>query len=104
MTMRFSELVVLRYVEPILVVHLHSEASYICVNLQRAIQVKQETLAEYKLQITDIQARIHICQANVEAPKSPKELLKAQEELKAMAAELKNLQVQLCKVRDSSLG
>ena len=97
--MRFSELVVLRYVVPIFVVHLHSEASYIRVKLQRAIQVKQETLAEYKLQITAIEARIHICQANMEAPKSPDELLKAQEELKAMAAALKSLQVQLSKVR-----
>ncbi len=85
-------------------VHLRSAATYIRVNLQRSIQSQQERLAEIKLQITAIGAEIQICQAVIEAPKLPEELLKAQEELKGMAAELKSLQMQLSKVTHSLLG
>ncbi|KAL0056114.1 hypothetical protein WJX82_007879 [Trebouxia sp. C0006] len=64
---------------------------------QRSLQKEQERLAEIKLQIIAIGAEIQICQAVIEAPKSPEELLKAQEELKGLAAELKKLANQLSK-------
>jgi hypothetical protein len=67
-------------------------------------EIITERAGEIKLQIIAIGAEIQICQAVIEAPKSPEELLKAQEELKGLAAELKSLQMQLFKVTHSSLG
>lgn len=92
------------YEVSVLDVHLGSAAIYTPVNLQRSLQKEQERLAEIKLQIIAIGAEIQICQAVIEAPKSPEELLKAQEELKGLAAELKKLANQLSKVTHSSLG
>lgn len=67
-------------------------------------QAEQEKLAKLELQITAIEAKAEICQANIKALTSPKELLQAQEGLKGMAAELQTLQMQLSKVTHSLLG
>ncbi|KAL0025072.1 hypothetical protein WJX79_005206 [Trebouxia sp. C0005] len=64
-------------------------------------QAEQEKLAKLELQITAIEAKAEICQANIKALTSPKELLQAQEGLKGMAAELQTLQMQLSKAKAS---
>ena len=103
MTLRVAERLCLRYDVSTFVMHLHTWASYIHVNLQRVCQGKQQKIAKLKEQITAAQTKVQKYQSEMQALKTqdsvPEDMLKAQEELEANErAEVKRLQMKLPEV------